>query len=64
MHDDDYSPEQLAQRYQISIQQARRYITRFGSTRSEMDRLLSASSRTNEHIALEMSRTAAEIAIG
>jgi hypothetical protein len=61
---EDYSPEELAAAYQISIQQARRYVARFGSNRLELDALLASSPRTNKHRALEIDRTSAEVALG
>jgi hypothetical protein len=61
---DAYTAEELAQAYQISHQQACRYISRFGSDREELERLLSSSSRTNQHRSREVDRTSTQVALG
>jgi hypothetical protein len=64
MTDRAYSVDQLAGSYQISRQQALRYITRFGANRAELDHLLCAAARTGAHRKDDMERTASEVAVG
>jgi hypothetical protein len=64
MTNEQYSPEELAKRYQIGVQQAARYIVRFGADRKELDALLGSSSRTPIHRSAEIERTAIDVAIG
>lgn len=59
-----YSADELAEHYQISPEQAARYIARFGSDREELDRLLGSSSRTPVHRDAEMARTSTNVALG
>ncbi|WP_158693553.1 hypothetical protein [Neorhizobium alkalisoli] len=59
-----YSPHELAEKYCISIQQANRYIRRFGSRKKELDRLLSAAERTPVHRASEIDRTSRDVTFG
>jgi hypothetical protein len=59
-----YTPEELAFRYKISVQQAQRYIRRFGSSRMEIDMLLAAKERTPHHRDEEMERTLREVTFG
>jgi hypothetical protein len=60
----EYSVDELAEQYQISRQQALRYITRFGADREELVSLLSSSSRTANHRNNEVGRTPIEVALG
>ena len=60
----EYSVVELAEEYQISSQQAARYIARFGAKRTELDNFLASSSRTMEHRDDEMNRTSAQVALG
>lgn len=60
----EYSAEELARQYQISVQQAERYIARFGADREELDSFLSSASRSPTHRADETNRTASEVALG
>ena len=59
-----YSVDNLAKQYQISRQQALRYIARFGADREELDSLLSSSSRIPTHRKDEINRTPSEVALG
>lgn len=64
MLNESYSAQELAECYQISVQQALRYIARFGAKREELDTLLSSASRTSTHRHDEISRTSTEVALG
>ncbi|KPH04342.1 hypothetical protein CO657_32580 (plasmid) [Rhizobium acidisoli] len=64
MNTEQYSPEELAERYQIGFQQAARYIARFGADRKELDALLGSSPRTPVHRRAEIERTATDVALG
>jgi hypothetical protein len=57
-----YTAQELAERYQISSQQALRYITRLGSNRDELDSFLASSSRTPIHRDDEIDRSSLEVA--
>ncbi|WP_337270683.1 hypothetical protein [Oryzifoliimicrobium ureilyticus] len=59
-----YTAEGLADRYQISHQQALRYIARFGADREELDRLLASSHRADVHRKDELDRTSTDVAVG
>ncbi|MCK8779650.1 hypothetical protein M0654_06580 [Rhizobium sp. NTR19] len=61
---EEYGAEDLARRYKISIQQARRYIRRFGNDRAELDLLLAAANRTPRHRVEEIERTVSEVTFG
>lgn len=64
MNTNDYTPQELAEAYQISIQQAERYICRLGADREEMDRLLASSARVNRHRPGEIERSSTDISYG
>lgn len=59
-----YAPEELAQRCEISPEQAHRYYRRFRSRRAELDRLLAATDRTPRHRDDEIERTVLEVTFG
>ena len=61
---DIYSPETLAKKYGLSIQQARRHINRLGALRTELDSFLASSLRTEEHRDQDIDRTANEVSFG
>lgn len=59
-----YSPETLAKKYGLSIQQARRHINRLGVLRTEIDSFLASSLRTQEHRDQDINRTVNEVSFG
>ncbi|KQY14015.1 hypothetical protein [Rhizobium sp. Root482] len=59
-----YSSSQLAREYGLSIQQADRYIARFGSIKAELDSLLASKERTEQHQAADLHRTLDEVTFG
>jgi hypothetical protein len=59
-----YSPETLAKKYGLSIQQARRHINRLGVLRTELDSFLASSLRTQEHRDQDINRTVNEVSFG
>ncbi|MBP1862120.1 hypothetical protein [Rhizobium herbae] len=61
---DIYSPETLAKKYGLSIQQARRHINRLGALRTELDSFLASSLRTDEHRSQDIERTVNEVSYG
>ncbi|MBB3595918.1 response regulator of citrate/malate metabolism [Rhizobium sp. BK529] len=63
MSDREYSAEELAEHYQISRQQALRYIARFGGNRVELDHLISSAPRTAIHRPDDVNRSAVEVAL-
>jgi hypothetical protein len=63
-HQPDYSAEELASTYELSIQQAQRTISRFGSGRRDLDRLLGCEARSPDHRQEEEELTTAQIAFG
>ena len=63
-HSNIYSPETLAKKYGISIQQARRHINRLGVLRTEIDSFLASSLRTQEHRDQDIDRTVNEVSFG
>jgi hypothetical protein len=60
----DYSPEELAGEYGLSIEQARLHISRFGASRVELDCFLASSSRTVQHREEDIERTLDEVTFG
>jgi predicted DNA-binding transcriptional regulator YafY len=64
MNESEYTAEELAEKYQISRQQAVRYIARFGADRVDLDHFLAAASRTARHRPGDVRRTASQVALG
>lgn len=60
----DYSAEELAEEYGLSIEQARRHISRFGASRAELDCFLKSSSRTRQHREEDIERTLEDVTFG
>lgn len=61
---EQYSAEELAEEYQISPQQAVRYIARFGARRDELDSFLASCPRTAVHRQDEINRSPTIVAFG
>ncbi|MBB3444056.1 MULTISPECIES: hypothetical protein [unclassified Rhizobium] len=64
MNEGEYTTEELAEKYQISPEQALRYIVRFGADRVDLDHFLAAASRTARHRPGDVTRTASQVALG
>ena len=64
MNEGEYTTEELAEKYQISPEQALRYIVRFGADRADLDHFLAAASRTARHRPGDVTRTASQVALG
>lgn len=64
MNEGEYTTEELAEKYQISPEQALRYIVRFGADRVDLDHFLAAASRTARHRPGDVRRTASQVALG
>jgi predicted DNA-binding protein YlxM (UPF0122 family) len=64
MSDEDYTVEELAERFGISRQQAVRHIARFGSDRQELDAFLASSSRIQSHRQDEIDLYSSEVSLG
>ena len=54
----------LIEKYCLSRYQARRLLLNFGHDRAELERLLGAAGRTQDHRSQDVEQTAAEIAFG
>lgn len=61
---DLYTPESLAKKYGINIEQAHRHINRLGAVRTQLDSFLLSSSRTQEHRDEDIDRTINEVSFG
>ncbi len=61
---DFYSPSQLAARFGLNPHEAKRLICRFGSDRTELERLLTATYRTSVHRSEDVKIPSSRIAFG
>lgn len=64
MPNEDYTAEELAERFGISHQQAVRHIARFGSDRQELDAFLVSSSRSQRHRKDEIDLSPTQVSLG
>lgn len=61
---DDVNEKYLIEKYCLSRYQARRLLSNFGRDRVELERLLGASGRTQDHRAEDVEQTLADVTFG